>query len=220
MNVLILMERSGVIRRAFRARGHNAYSLDLAPSADDSPYHIQAEALEYLARCDAEGYPWDLLIAHPDCTYLCGSGLHWNRRRPGRAEKTEAALEMVRTLLAAKVPRIALENPRGCIGTRIRPFDQTIQPYEFGDDASKQTDLWLCNLPLLIKDPAARVPGRICYRPDGRPVERWANQTDSGQNRLGPSAERAALRAQTYPGIADAMAEQWGELPPRLTLIE
>jgi hypothetical protein len=100
--------------------------------------------------------------------------------------------------------RLCLENPVGAISTAIRPADQYVQPYQFGDDASKKTGLWLIGLPALLIDPAARVPGRAV---NGR--ERWANQTDSGQNRLGPSADRADLRAQTYPGIAAAMADQW-----------
>jgi hypothetical protein len=114
--------------------------------------------------------------------------------------------------MAAPIPRIAIENPIGCIGTRIRPADQIIQPYEYGDDASKATCLWLKGLSLLR--PTARVAGRIV---DGK--ERWANQTDSGQNRLAPSADRWKLRSTTYPGIAAAMADQWGEPDAALPLL-
>ena len=121
---------------------------------------------------------------------------------------TEEALLFVRRLLAAPIEHIGLENPLGCISTRVRPYDQRIQPYEFGSDASKATCLWLKNLSPLIKDPTQRVAGRMVLH-NGKMVERWANQTDSGQNRLGPSEERAQLRSVTYPGVARAMALQW-----------
>ena len=197
MNVLIACESSGHVREAFRARGHNAWSCDLLPADDSSPYHYQMDAL------DAAMIGWDLVIAHPPCTYLCSSGLHWNKRVPGRAEKTEQALEFVRKLMALDVPRLAIENPVGCIGTRIRKADQYIQPYEFGHDASKNTGLWLKGLPPLL--PTSFIMPRIV---DGKP--RWGNQTDSGQNRLAPSADRWKKRSQTYAGIAEAMADQWG----------
>lgn len=127
------------------------------------------------------------------------------------------ALDFVRKLLDAPIPKIALENPIGCIGTQIRKASQIIQPYEFGDDASKRTCLWLKGVPLLIKDPAQRLPGRKVLH-NGKTVERWANQTDSGQNKLGPSEDRWAERSVTYPGIATAMAQRWGGLilPERL----
>ncbi len=128
---------------------------------------------------------------------------------PGRAELTESSLELVRTLLQAPIEMIALENPIGCISTRIRKPDQIIQPHEFGDDASKATCLWLKNLPKLT--PTNRVAGRqVLWK--GRLVERWANQTDSGQNVLGPSEHRWRERSKTYAGVADAMVRQWGGL--------
>ena len=144
---------------------------------------------------------WDLMVAHPPCTYLCSSGLHWNKRRPGRAEQTEDALRFVLLLLDAPISRIALENPIGCISTRIRKPDQTIQPWQFGDDASKATCLWLKGLPTLVPTNVLPLP----------PSGRWANQTASGQNKLAPSANRWKERSKTYPGIAQAMAEQWGK---------
>lgn len=201
MRVLIACEFSGVVRDAFLARGHDAVSCDLLPTASEGP-HIQGDVRHVL------GDGWDLLIAHPDCTYLCSSGLHWNGRVEGRSDKTEQALEFVRLLLDAPIARIAIENPVGCIGTRIRKADQSIQPYEFGHNASKRTCLWLKNLPTLT--PTHRINGRIVDA-NGKQVERWDNQTDSGQNRLGPSADRWAKRAVTYKGIAEAMASQWGE---------
>jgi hypothetical protein len=178
MRVLVACEFSGVVREAFRARGHDAWSCDLLPSPDDSPYHVQLDVLTLLDGKPVPGimgwrvYPWDLMIAHPPCTYLCSSGLHWNNRTPGRAEETEKALAFVQALMDAPIEHIAIENPIGCIGTRIRPADQTIQPHQFGHDASKATCLWLKNLPLL--QPTAHVPPRLV---DGKP--RWGNQTDS-----------------------------------------
>lgn len=209
MLILVACEFSGVVRDAFAARGHDAWSCDLLPTERPGNHH-QGDVMGVL-----DSRPWDMLVAFPPCTYLCGSGLHWNKRRPGRAEQTEAALGFVRALLDARVPRIALENPVGCIGTRIRPADQTIQPYDFGADASKRTCLWLKNLPPL--KPTKRVPGRLVEYPpgSGRTVERWDNQTDGGQNKLGPSADRAHERSRTYQGIADAMAAQWSEAVPQ-----
>lgn len=197
MKVLVACERSGVVREAFRRNGHDAWSCDLEPAEDGSPYHIQGDALEA-----AYAYSWDMMIAHPECKYLCGSGLHWNKRRPERARLTEEAVEFALALWNAPISRVCLENSVGILSTRLRKPDQVIQPYQFGEDASKATCLWLRGLPPLA--PTKRVPGRIV---NGK--ERWANQTDSGQNRLGPSPTRSMDRARTYPGIANAMAQQW-----------
>lgn len=177
-------------------------SCDLLPTTTPGPHH-QGSVLDVL-----DG-GWDMMIAHPPCTYLTVSGLHWNKRNPGRALLTEEALQFVQQLFAAPIPKIALENPVSCISSRIRKPNQIIQPYEFGADASKRTCFWLKGLPPLAKDPQARITGRLVSH-NGKPVERWSNQTDSGQNRLGPSADRWALRSITYPGIAAAMASQWG----------
>ena len=195
MKVLVACEYSGTVRDAFRAGGHDALSCDLLPTDALGP-HYQGDVRDIL------GDGWDLMIAHPPCTYLCSSGLHWNKRVPGRAQMTEDALNFVRLLLDAPIPRIALENPIGCIGTRIRKANQTIQPWQFGHDASKATCLWLKNLPLLT--PTAVVEPRIA---NGK--KRWANQTDSGQNRLPPSDDRWKIRSETYAGIAAAMVDQW-----------
>jgi hypothetical protein len=195
MKVLVACEYSGTVRDAFRAGGHDALSCDLLPTDAPGP-HYQGDVRDIL------GDGWDLMIAHPPCTYLCSSGLHWNKRVPGRAQMTEDALDFVRLLLDAPIPRIALENPIGCIGTRIRKADQTIQPWQFGHDASKATCLWLKNLPLLA--PTEVVEPRIA---NGK--KRWANQTDSGQNRLPPSDDRWKIRSETYGGIAAAMVDQW-----------
>lgn len=196
MRVLVACEYSGRVRDAFLAMGHDAMSCDLLPTDVPGP-HYQGDVRDLLD----DG--WDLMIAHPPCTYLCSSGLHWNKRRPQRAQMTEDALEFVRQLLDAPINQIALENPVGCISTRIRKPDQTIQPWQFGHDASKATCLWLKNLPLL--KPTLLVEGRLV---NGR--SRWGNQTDSGQNRLLPSEDRWKVRSETYEGIATAMANQWG----------
>jgi len=147
---------------------------------------------------------WDMMIAHPPCTYLSVSGLHWNKRVPGRAQKTEEALEFVQKLMDAPINHIAIENPISCISSRIRKPDQIIQPYEYGDDASKKTCLWLKNLPLLK-------PTKYCKPRIENGKERWSNQTKSGQNKLPPSPDRAKLRSKTYPGIAEALAVQFTE---------
>lgn len=194
MRVLVGCEYSGRVREAFRNLGHDAWSCDLLGSEDGSQFHIHGDVLPLLTG------GWDLAIFHPPCTYLAVSGLHWNKRVPGRAEKTEEALAFVRTLMSAPIPRIALENPVSCISTRIRKPDQVIQPWWFGEDASKKTCLWLKGLPLLT--PTNKLPG------DER--TRRANQTPSGQNKLGPSPDRWKERSRTYQGIADAMAMQWG----------
>lgn len=196
MKILVACEYSGTVRDAFIRAGHYALSCDLLPSDSHIGDHYQGNVLDIL------DHGWDLMIAHPPCTYLCSSGLHWNKRRPERAKQTEDALDFVRLLLAAPIPKIAIENPIGCIGTRIRPPDQTVQPWQYGHDASKATCLWLKGLPPLR--PTSFVEPRIV---DGK--RRWANQTDSGQNRLPPSADRWKIRSETYSGIADAMVSQW-----------
>lgn len=217
MRVLVGCERSGVVAQAFRDAGHDAWSADLVPSAlclntahthgeGDCCGHYIGDVLDIL-----QAGAWDLLIAHPPCTYLASSGLHWNHRIPGRAEKTEAAAEFALRLWDSRVPRIALENPVGRLTRYLGRPAQIIHPYMFGHDASKQTCLWLRGLPLLElpQDETWIAPRYI----NGLP--RWGNQTDSGQNRLGPSPTRAMDRAKTYPGIARAMAAQWGTLSPQ-----
>lgn len=211
MRVLIACEFSGTVRDAFIARGHDAVSCDLLPTESEGP-HIVGDALDAAYM----GGPWDLMIAHPPCTYLtisaewCYKDVQTKRKSAGvlyGAERRAArvkATEFFRALLNAPIPRIAIENPVGCISTAIRKPDQTIQPYQFGHDASKRTCLWLKGLRPLM--PTLHVEPRMV---NGK--SRWGNQTDSGQNRLGPSADRWALRSLTYPGIANAMAGQWGQ---------
>lgn len=193
MRVLIACEYSGVVRRAFTAKGHEVWSCDILPAEDGSEFHYQCDVREVLDR------NWDLIIAHPECTYLTVAG---NRYYASRPDLYIPAAEFA-TMFFDFAPRVCVENPIGRLSTLFRKPDQIIQPYEFGEDASKATCLWLKGLDPLV--PTARVAGRIV---NGK--ERWSNQTDSGQNRLGPSATRSLDRARTYEGVAQAMADQWG----------
>jgi len=202
VRVLVACEFSGVVRQAFKRRGHNVMSVDLLPAEDGEFWdHCQTDIIEYLKR----DIKFDLMIAHPPCTYLCTSGLHWNCRTPGRYLETRKAIEFVERIWDANIPRIAIENPIGCLPThsKLMKASQTIQPYEYGEDASKATCLWLKNLPLL--KPTKFIEPRMV---GGKKL--WSNQTDSGQNKLTPSETRSMERSRTYYGIAEAMAEQWG----------
>jgi ribosomal protein L40E len=239
MRVLVACESSGVVRRAFAARGHEAWSCDLLPAADGSAFHIQGDCLAVL------GQGWDLLIAHPPCTYLTisaawafkdpdfarypGVGYHQKlkagtltgaARRAARVE----ALAFVRALWAAPVKLKAFENPRGFLSSMWRKPSQSIQPYQFGENASKETCIWSDGLPLLVGT-SYFPPRLVCAECEGVNVygahkcltcggqvlrPRWANQTDSGQNALSPGSDRWQKRSETFAGIADAMASQWG----------
>lgn len=216
--ILIACEYSGVVRDAFNRRGFDAWSCDILPT--ESPgNHLQ---------CDVRGIlddGWDMMIAHPPCTYLASSGLHWNKKIPGRKDKTKESLEFIRLLLNADIKHIALENPIGAISTAIRKPDQIIQPYEYGHPESKATCLWLKNLPLLSPTKFAKWKKYRCkcgnvfdadlgkYGCCGHPAKiLWDNQTKSGQNKLPPSKDRWKIRSKTYEGIAEAMADQWGKV--------
>lgn len=223
MRWLIGYSRCPHTRAALEAQGHEVWTCDLRPS--DHPRHLQCDVWEVL------GDRWDAAILHPMCTYLTVScawafaepdyerwpGVGYHQRvqpeTPVGAERRalrDEAVENFRRLLALPYPK-AIENPApSMVSTRVRPPDQVVQPYEFGDDASKGTGLWLDRLPRLV--PTKRVAGRMVEWPrgSGKMVERWANQTDSGQNRLTPSADRWLERSNTYPGIAAAMGEQFG----------
>lgn len=202
LKVLIACEYSGRVRDAFIAKGHDAMSCDLLPTDVAGP-HYQGDVFDIIN----DG--WDLMIAHPPCTYLSVSGMHWTTRGLRDPQLTEDALEFVQRLMDAPIQRIAVENPISVISSRIRKPDQIISPYQFGHDASKKTCLWLKNLPLLM--PTQMVEPRIVITPSGKPAKRWGNQCDNyGQDKLPPSANRWKLRSATYQGIADAMAAQWG----------
>ena len=228
MNVLIACEESGRIRDAMIKAGHNVWSCDLLPGRGHNVHrHIQDDirtvlnGRAYELRNGMLIYPeyWHMLIAHPDCTYLTNSAewaysdrpmINGKRRKlkPGTligAERREArrdAVVFVKWLAGQPIEHIAIENPVGCLSRYWRKPDQYIQPYEYGHDASKKTCLWLKNLPRLV--PTKKIEGRIV---NGN--RRWANQTDSGQNRETPSEHRAQDRAETYQGWANAMVEQW-----------
>ena len=201
MKILIASEYSGRVRDAFIARGHDAMSCDLLPTDAPGP-HYQGDVFDIIN----DG--WDLMVAHPPCTYLSVSGMHWTTRGLRDPQLTEDALAFVQRLMDAPVERIAVENPISVISSRIRKPDQIISPYQFGHDASKKTCLWLKNLPLLTATQI--VEPRIVITPSGKPAKRWGNQCDNyGQDKLPPSADRWKLRSATYQGIADAMAAQW-----------
>ena len=174
MRVLIACEYSGVVRDAFLAKGHDAMSCDLLPTDARGP-HYQGNVSDVID----DG--WDLMIAHPPCTYLSVSGMHWTTRGLRDPKLTEDALSFVQLLMGAPIKKIALENPVSIISTRICKPDQIIQPWWFGHDASKKTCLWLKNLPLL--EPTDKLPG------DNK--TRRSNQTPSGQNKLGRPLEVA-----------------------------
>lgn len=218
MNVLIACERSGVVREAFNAySGVHAVSYDLAPAEDGrTDFHIQGDAIDALRRRE-----WDLVIAHPTCTFLCNSGslrlYRGGKKANGldvlRWYKMQEAAEFFRKFFTQYGGFLCVENPimhghaRKIIGLDLVDR-QNVQPYYFGDDASKATVLWLRGLPRLTYDPRKIHPGRrVSWK--GHMVTRWSNQTDSGQNRLPPSPTRAMDRARTYPGLAAAMAAQW-----------
>lgn len=190
MKVLVACEFSGVVREAFQYLGHHAISIDLEPTERNTGPHIMGDVLKHLDK------GWDLMVAFPPCTALTVSG---NRYYAGTEERQEA-LVFVRRLLDAPIAKIALENPVGVISTFIRKPDQIIQPYQFGHPESKKTCLWLKGLPKLE-------PTNVLTKPERG---YWANQTPSGQNKLGPSEDRAKIRSRTYTGIAKAMASQWG----------
>ncbi len=185
MRVLVACEFSGIVREAFRARGHMAWSCDFLPSEIPSPFHHQGDVLPLLVN-----QRWDLLLAFPPCTHLASSGARWFQAK--QAEQAEAVAFFL-ALATAAVPRIAIENPVGVMSRRYRKPDQIVQPWQFGHGETKATCLWLKNLPPLV--PTALVEGR-----------------EARVHREPPGPNRWKNRSRTYPGIAAAMAEQWGNL--------
>lgn len=184
MRVLVACEYSGRVRDAFRRHGHDAMSCDLLPTEVPGP-HYQGPVEDVLN----DG--WDLMVAHPPCTYLARSGMHWTARGLRDPQLTEDALDFVRLLMDAPVDRWCIENPISIISCRIRKPDQTIQPWEYGHGETKATCLWLHNLPRLR--PTNCVEGReerVLLMPPG--PDRWKE------------------RSRTYQGVADAMGQQWG----------
>ena len=198
LKVLIACEYSGKVREAFRKLGHDAWSCDLLPSDDNSPYHIQRDALEILN----DG--WDMMIAHPPCTYLTNAGVSWLYRKEGRWEQMREGAVFFKKLLEADIPKIAVENPimhKYAVEIIGRRQDQVIQPYMFGHLEQKGTCLWLKGLPTLqpttdLKAQTEALPNKERQR------LHWAS----------PGPDRWKIRSETYQGIADAMASQWGLL--------
>lgn len=182
MRVLVACEFSGVVRDAFLAAGHDAVSCDLLPSERPGP-HVQGDVRAIL------GQGWDLLIAHPPCQHLAVSGARWFK---DKLQEQAEALAFVRLLMAAPVPRIAVENPVSIISSRIRKPDQIVQPWQFGHGETKATCLWLKGLPKLV--PTEVVEGRVAR-----------------VHRASPGPDRWKDRSRTYAGIAAAMAAQWGK---------
>ena len=181
MKVLIACEFSGTVRDAFIASGHDAWSCDLMPSETPGPHYAGDVA-------DILDDGWDMMVAHPPCTHLAVSGARWF---PGKRHEQADALDFVRLLLSAPIPRIAIENPVSIISSHIRPPDQIIQPWQFGHGECKATCLWLKNLPPLV-------PTDIV---DGREQRIFM---------MPPSPDRWKERSRTFAGIAQAMAAQWG----------
>jgi site-specific DNA-cytosine methylase len=199
VRVLIACEFSGVVREAFRRRGHNAWSCDLLPAEDESRHHFECDVGGVLDLVGS-GYrsqhgeivptDWDLMIAHPPCTHLAVSGArHFHRK----AEQQEQALQFVKKLAEAPIPRICIENPVSVISTRLGPPTQIIQPWQFGHGETKATCLWLHWLPPLR--PTNVVEGR-----------------EARIHNMPPGPNRGHERSRTMLGIAEAMADQWGGL--------
>jgi hypothetical protein len=185
VKVLVACEFSGIVREAFRKLGHDAWSCDLLPSEIPSEYHIQADVGNVIFE-----NKWDMMIAFPPCTYLCVSGARWFKERQFEQEQ---ALEFVASLMDAPIEHICIENPIGIISTAIRKPDQIIQPWMFGHGETKATCLWLKNLPKL--KPSNVVEGR-----------------EARIHHMPPSETRGMDRSRTYPGIGEAMAQQWGSI--------
>lgn len=183
LKVLIACEYSGIVREAFRNKGHDAWSCDLLDTEIPGK-HIKGDIREMMQ------FKWDLMIAHPPCTHLAVSGARWFKNK--QKEQSEA-LEFVKMLMTADIEKICIENPISIISTRIRKPSQIIQPWMFGHGETKATCLWLKNLPLL--KPTNIVPGR-----------------ENRIHKMPPGPDRGKERSRTFPGIAQAMAEQWGLL--------
>jgi site-specific DNA-cytosine methylase len=198
MKVLIACEFSGTVREAFRKIGHDAWSCDIVKSDDDSPHHIQEDVLKIIKD------PWDMMIAFPPCTHLAVSGAkHFAKKREdGRQQQ---AIDFFMSIINAPISLIAVENPVGIMSSIYRKPDQIINPYEFGHNVSKKTCLWLKNLPLL-KATDIVDKGEYITFPSGKRMHKWyADKAFGGE-------ARQKVRNKTFQGIADAMAQQWGNI--------
>ena len=205
LNVLVVCECSGAVRDAFRALGHNAWSCDLKPSESPSEFHIVGDALSAIdgSLCPISD-DWDLVIAHPPCTYLCSMGIWWNHKRLERIPLTDEAAAFFMMFVDC-APAVVIENPIGTMSSRYRKPDQIINPWQFGHEANKPTCLWLKGVPKLI--PTQIVDkGKFYVKANGARMSAWSHIT-SGTNK----EKRATIAARTFPGIAKAMAKQWSE---------
>jgi len=196
MKVLVGCELSGVVRKAFRKLGHDAWSCDILQSEDNSEFHIQGDIRKSLYE------DWDLGIFFPPCTHLCVSGARWFKQK---AVEQENALDFVIRLMNAPIEKIAIENPIGIISNKIRKPDQIIQPYEFGHGETKATCLWLKNLPKLQHTSNIYDWKKLEHKNVVKGREQRIHLMPPGEN-------RSKERSKTFQGIADAMAEQWGEI--------
>jgi hypothetical protein len=194
MKILIACEYSGTVRDAFRALGHDAMSCDLLPTEREGP-HYQGSVLDIL------GDGWDMMVAHPPCTHLAVSGAaHFAKKRASGVQ--DEALDFVRLLLNAPIPKIALENPVSIISSRIRKPDQIVHPWQFGHETTKATCLWLKGLPLLVPTQIVSKGERQVYA-SGKSSPIWHAKTGGGSGKA---------RSMTFQGMADAMAAQWGTI--------
>lgn len=197
MRVLVACEESQTVTKAFRAVGHNAFSCDLLPASGGHPeWHLRADVRDVLARA----LPWDMLIGFPPCDHLAVSGARWFPEKVADGRQ-QAGIDLFLALAHADVPRVAIENPVGIMSTLWRKPDQIVQPWYYGDEATKTTCLWLRNLPPLF---ATKVVGRgvIQVVKSGRRLPEWYSNA--------PRKTRKIVRSRTFPGLAAAMAEQWG----------
>lgn len=203
MRVLIACEFSGVVRRAWREAGHDAWSCDILPAEDSSPHHLQMDVRHaltgnmYFTPMGSVTVPWDLMIAHPPCTHLSLAGARWfyDKRFPNKADDQKTAITFFQTLQSAPIERICIENPQplGRVMQGVGRYDQKFQPWSFKDDETKGICLWLKNLPPLIR--------WVTKKPDNVKARVW---------RMPPGPERQKERSRFFPGTAKAMAEQWG----------
>ena len=207
MRVLIACEESQTITKEFRKLGHIAFSCDILPCSGGYPiWHLQGDVLKYINQ------DWDLMIAHPPCTYLSVSGARhlYNKDKTPNIERysnQKTALQFVQKLMDANIERIAIENPVSVISTHIRKPNQIIQPYMFGDEATKTTCLWLKNLPLLKPTNIVGKGDRIIFK-SGKSHPKWYADAMANSKTI---EERRRLRSKTFLGIAKAMAKQWSK---------
>ncbi len=210
MRVLVACENSQTVTKAFRAKGHKAYSCDILPTSGREDWHIQGDALEVINN------GWDLIIAHPPCTYLsCVGNRYFNEERYGekareRKRLREEGFKFFMEFENANCKKVCIENPMGYVNTHWRKPDQVIHPYYFGDPYLKRTCLWLKGLPKLtwtcnsLYGERTKKPEPVYIRDNGTPVH-WCESLITL-----PGEERQKVRSKTFPRIAQAMANQWG----------